>query len=128
MNASKYVVRSVVALICAALLWAVIYSDPYDPKNLHYLAWKWRLLPLAPDRALEIMGHDAHSESLVRGMTKEELEQRFGYVLTADQVSPYLREYCAAARPLATVLFLNSKNYMVVMSQGKVSELVLCKG
>jgi hypothetical protein len=119
---------SIIAIAAFVALWEATYPDREDPKNIHYVAWKYHLLPMDPHRALSIMTHDQYSERLVLGKTKEELQQRFGFVLTTNQVRPYLRDYCAAARPGADVLFLNSNNYMVIMSQGKATELVLCKG
>jgi hypothetical protein len=123
-----------ITLVCLAaiaaflLLWEIMYPDRDDPKNLHYVGWKYHLLPMDPHRALGIMPEDRTSEQLVLGKSKVELENRFGFVLTKDQVRPYLRDYCAAARPGADVLFLNANDYMVVMKDGRAAELVLCKG
>jgi hypothetical protein len=118
----------VILIVVFLLLWEATYPDRYDPKNLHYLAWKYHLLPMDPHRALSIMTHDQYSERLVLGKTKAELQRRFGFVLDVDQVRPYLREYCAASRPNANVLFLNSYDYMVVMKNDRAVELVYCKG
>ena len=109
-------------------LWEATYAERYDPKNLHYLGWKYHLLPMDPHRALSIMTHDGKSDQLVLGKTRKQLQQRFGFILTKDQASPYLREYCAASRPNAEVLFLNSNNYMVVLENDRAVELILCKG
>jgi len=128
MTKRRVIFLSAAAIAAFGLLWEATYPDPYDPKNLHYLGWKYHLLPMDPHRALSIMTHDAYSDRLVVGKTKEQLQNRFGFVRTEEQVSPYLREYCAASRPNAEVLFLNSNNYMVVMHNDRAVELVLCKG
>lgn len=109
-------------------VWEATYPDAYDPKNPHYVAWKWHILPMNPRRALSTMTHDAYSQRLVVGKSSDELVERFGFVKTVSQVSPYLREYCAASRPDTDVLFLNNSDYMVVMQNGRAIELVLCKG
>lgn len=110
------------------VFWYAMYPDSYDPKSIAYIGWKAHLLPMEPRRALSIMTHGANSDRLVVGDTRQESTRRFGFVLTADQVSPYLRDYCAATRPSADVFFLNSSDYMVVMSNNQAVELVLCKG
>jgi hypothetical protein len=124
----KAILICAVAVAAFGLLWEAMYPDSYDPKNLHYVAWKHHLLPMDPNRALSTMTHDSYSERLVVGSTEEQLRQRFGFVRTVDQVSPYLQNYCAAVRPGAHVLFLNSSDYMVVMNQERATELILCKG
>jgi hypothetical protein len=118
----------VLAIVIFLGLWEATYPDSGDPKNLHYVAWKWHLLPMDPMRALGVMTHDSYSERLVLGKTPDQLEKRFGFVQTVSQVGPYLRDYCAAARPGSSVLFLYNSNYMVVMQNNHVFELVLCKG
>jgi hypothetical protein len=123
----KTILWGVLAIVTFTGLWEVTYPDRYDPKNLHYLGWKWHLLPMEPRRALSTMTHD-NADALVLGKTQRELEHRFGFVLTVDQATPYLREYCASDRPSADVLFLNSSNYMVVMERNRAIELILCKG
>ena len=74
------------------------------------------------------MTHATNSDQLALGKTKRQLEERFGFVRTADQVSPYLRDYCAAARSSTDVRFLNLSDYMVIMKQDRAVGLVLCKG
>lgn len=110
------------------LLWWAMYPDYYDPKSIAYVEWKAHLLPMDPRRALRIMTHGANSDKLVLGESEDQLRNRFGFVRTVDQVSPYLRDYCAAARPGAEVRFFNSSNWMVIMEHDRAVELVLCKG
>src|SRR5580700_6102899 len=115
----------VLALVVFFGLWEWSYPGSADPKNLHYVAWKWHLLPIDHMRALGVMTHDTYSERLVLGKTPDQLARRFGFVRTVSEVGPYLRDYCAAARPGASVLFLNNSDYMVVMQNNRVTELVL---
>jgi hypothetical protein len=117
-----------VATISLVALWWALFPDKYDRKNPHYVAWKYHLLPMEGSRAASIVAIDADRDRLVLGKTKEELQQRFGFVLTVDQVRPYLRVYCAATRPGKDVLFLNSNDLMVVMNQGRAVEIIVCKG
>ncbi|MBB5057568.1 hypothetical protein HDF16_002274 [Granulicella aggregans] len=110
------------------MFWHLIYPGYYDPKSIAYLGWKFHVLPMEPVRALNTMTHGPNSDRLVLGKSRQQLQQRFGFVRTVDQVSPYLRDYCAAARPGADLLFLNSSDWMVVMQRDRAVELVLCKG
>jgi hypothetical protein len=118
-----------VAIVAFVLLWDMAYPD-YDRKNLHYVGWKLGLLPMDSRRAVSAMTRDGGSKGLVIGKTREQLEHRFGSILTVSQVGPYLRDYCAAAWPGAEVFFLmsDSEDLMVVMERGRAVELVLCKG
>jgi len=109
-------------------VWELTYPDKFDPKNPHYVAWKWHLLPMDPMRALGTMHGDVWPDRFVLGKTENELNARFGFTKSVSQVGTYLREICAPARPGATVLFLNDSNWMVVMKDGRASELVNCKG
>jgi hypothetical protein len=118
----------IVTTIVILLLWEGFYPDKYDPKNPHYIAWKWHLATIDPMRALSTMTHDSGSEHLVVGLNANDLKKRFGSLKTVDEVGPYLRDYCASTRAGEDVLFLNNSDYMVVMKKGRAAELVLCKG
>jgi hypothetical protein len=65
----KSILRIAISITFVALLWEALYPDYYDPKNPHYVAWKYHLLPMDPRRALSIMPHDQASENLVLGKT-----------------------------------------------------------
>jgi hypothetical protein len=123
----RTVLYGLLALGLCMALWEATYPDEGDPKNIHYVAWKWHLLPIDPLRALGVMTHDRNSEHLVLGKTPSELSNRFGYVLQLHQVTRYLQE-CAAYRTGSEVLFLNKSDYMVVLTNNRATELVLCKG
>jgi hypothetical protein len=105
------------------------YPDKYDPKNIHYVLWKWGFVSIDRDRALGTMTHD-NADPLVVGKTKSELIRRFGYLRSINEASPYLRDYCyyGSGRGGKSVGFLRETNWMVVFENGKAVELVLCKG
>jgi hypothetical protein len=113
-----------------------MYPDAGDPKNLSYILWKCGLnSDMDLEAVLELMTHDANSEKLVIGLTPAELQARFGYTKTYDQVSPYLK-LCNTPNGTGDrnhpvkpdVLYLRGDNYMVVMKDGRATNPVLCKG
>ena len=111
-------------------LWTATYPDRDDPKNIHYLLWKWGLAPMDRDFALGVMTHDA-AGPLVVGKSEKELGKRFGFLLTLDQTNSYNR-FCYFNSPSPgigkTVKFLRNSNWMVVFENGKATNLVLMKG
>ena len=116
--------------------WIAMYPDAGDPKNLSYVLWKHGLnSDMDLNAVLGTMTHGADSEELVIGLTPSELQARFGYTKTYDQVSPYL-QLCDTPNGTGDrnhpvepdVLYLRGDNYMVVMKNGRAADLVLCKG
>jgi hypothetical protein len=118
--------------------WTITYPDPFDPKNIHYVFWKHGLnRRMDLDSALVAMSHDTLGSKLVEGLTREELRGRFGYMRTFDEVTPYLRE-CYTTPGSAgdaethgnkeNVVFLRNSPWMVVMQNGRATDLILCKG
>lgn len=117
-------------------LWIAMYPDPGDPKNLSYILWKHGLNnDMDLNAVLGTMTHDANSEKLVIGLTPSELQARFGFTKTYEQVSPDL-QLCDTPNGTGdrnhptypNVLYLRGDNYMVVMKDGRAVDLVLCKG
>jgi hypothetical protein len=103
----------------------------YDPKNIHYVAWKWGLVPIDLDKALEIMVGDGVPSKfpLVIGKSEEDLKKRFGYLRTLDEAAPYYRFcYSTSFWNGKNVKFLRTSNWMVVFEGGKATDLVLLKG
>jgi hypothetical protein len=118
--------------------WVALYPEEYDPKNIHYLLWKHGLSQnIDLDSAVGGMTHDKWAVNIVKGMSRGQLDRRFGYVRTLDQVTPYLRE-CHALSDTAGELgvpahgkdavFLRDSWLMVILDDGKAVDLVLCKG
>ena len=102
---------------------------PGDPKNFTYLLWKAGFANIDLDLAADTMIGDAHRDELVLGKTKAQLEKKFGYTLTREQITPYLRG-CSQAPPWRdrNVLFIRRSPWMVVFDNYKATELVLIKG
>lgn len=118
-------------------LWIATYPDASDSNNLAYVLWKQGLnSAMDLDIAVSTMTHDTGSEKRVIGLTATQLNARFGYIRTYDEVSPYL-QLCATSNGTEVhdnlpvvhdVLFLRNSNYMVRMKNGLTVDLVLCKG
>ena len=130
------IATGVVFTLGSLRLWIAMYSDAGDPKNLSYVLWKHGLNnDMDLNAVLGIMTHDAYSENLVIGLTPSELQARFGYTKTYNQVSPDL-QLCDTPNGNGDrnhptdpdVLYLRGDNYMVVMKDGRAARLVLCKG
>jgi hypothetical protein len=118
-------------------LWIATYPDAGDPKNLSYVLWKHGLnSDIDLDMALGTMTHDVASENRVIGLTPTELQARFGYTKTYEQVSTYL-QLCDTPNGTGDhdnhsvvhdILYLRNSNYMVMMKNGRAADLILCKG
>jgi hypothetical protein len=128
-----------VRLWCACLVlipcifvgtWVGLYPDQGDPKNIHYVLWKWGLVPMDAGFALGVMTHD-NAQPLVVGKSEEQLKKRFGYLLTLNQTTSYNRlcyfnsDWNGNGK---TVKFLRDSNVTVVFKDDKATELVLVKG
>jgi hypothetical protein len=123
--------------------WLGIYPDDVDPKNTYYVLWKHGLNPsMNLDSALGAMSHDVWPVRRVEGLTKDQLKARFGYIRTLAEVTPYYQacyltpgvftlgnvNRAEIAAKSEDAFFLRDSPWMVVMKNGKVVDLVLCKG
>lgn len=120
--------------------WQAEYPDG-DPKNLEYTLWKHGLYKLDLDGAADTLIRDAKRNEFVLGRTEEQLRKRFGYLLTPDQASFYLRG-CTSDPPFYQSdppygpspwkdkrrLFIRQSPLMVVFEGGKATQLWLIKG
>lgn len=108
-------ILSIITLAVIAVLWAGLYPDKYDPKNMHYVLWKWHLASIDLDRAVSVMHHDRWSERMILGKSEEALRTRFGYLLRPEDAAPCYRN---AAQGLAAtgdkVMFLRRSDYLIV--------------
>jgi hypothetical protein len=117
-------------------IWMKIYPDAADPKNIYYVLWKHGLNNnMDIDSALGIMTHDVWPVSQVRGLNNQQLKDRFGYVRTLDEATPYLRACYSTTRGAGeagvkkeNVVFLRDGPWMVILENEKAVDLVLCKG
>jgi len=89
------------------------------------------------DAAVAGMTHDTWAVNIVKGMTKDELKSRFGYLRNFHEARPYL-QFCPTmdgtigelgVKPQGKeVVFLRDDAWMVIMDNGRAVDLVLCKG
>lgn len=134
------IIVSAVGLLMASIygVWLALYPEEYDPKNLHYVLWKHGLSQrINLDNAVGGMTHDTWAVNIVKGMSKEQLNQRFGYIRTLDEAGPYLRLCYTLPDTVGELgisphgkeaVFLRDSHWMVVLDGGKAADLVLCKG
>ena len=111
------------------------------PRTSSTFLWKAGLYNLNLDLATHVMVGDRGREKLVLGKTEAQLRNRFGYLLTPEQASPYLRG-CTSDPPVYQAdppygsspwkdkkrLFIRSSPWMVVFDGEKATELWLIKG
>lgn len=106
-----------------------MFHGPVEKKDLRYQAWKHGLYPFKVESALETMVADPDRNNLVVGRTAQQLREKFGYLRTIEQATPY-EKYCYENSPYRAkaVLFLRNSNWMVLMENGRVADLILVKG
>ena len=115
--------------IAAVLGWALTYPSESDPQNIKYVLWKIGLYRMNLDTATGTMIGDTSREKLVVGKTKSQLQERFDYLSTPADVSPYLRGcYQNSSWKNRDALFIRKSQWMVVFDGDRATELVLIKG
>jgi hypothetical protein len=126
---AKTVALALTFLIAIIIGWDLTYPTESDPKNIKYVLWKNGLYRMNIDTATGTMIGDASRERLVVGKTRAQLRERFGYLSTLADVSPYLRNcYQGSAWKDRDALFIRKGPWMVVFEGDKATELVLIKG
>jgi hypothetical protein len=110
------------------IAWGLTYPSESDPKNIKYVLWKAGLYRMNPDVAVGTMIGDSNRDELVLGKTKEVLRKRFGYLLTLQDASPYLRSCYQQGWDGNDVLFIRSSPWMIVFNGNRAAKLVLIKG
>lgn len=128
-SASRISLTLALLLIVAIGLWQAAYHGPGDRKDLRYQAWKLGIYPMNLDQATGTMVSDIWPDRLVVGKSREDLVKRFGYVTPLNQASDYVK-YCYFNSPYygKEVVILRRSNWMVVMQNGRATNLVLLKG
>ena len=76
--------------VAVIIVWVLTYPSESDAKNIKYVLWKNGLYRMNIDTATGTMIGDASREKLVVGQTRAQIRERFGYLLTLTEVSPYL--------------------------------------
>jgi len=120
------------------IAWLETYPDAVDPKNIYYVLWKHGLNnSMNLDSALAAMSHDGWPVRQVQGLSKEQLQARFGFIRTLDETTSYLRGCYSTTRVIGQteipvsredVAFLRDSPWMVVLKNGRAVDLVMCKG
>jgi len=129
LRVGRIVVGTVLVLVLGLAFWQVLYHSPGDRKDLRYQAWKLGLYPMDLDEATSTMVGDIYPDRLVVGKTEEELIKKFGYVTTLENASEYVK-YCYFNSPYngKQVLILRKSDWMVLMKDGRATDLILVKG
>lgn len=139
-----FVAVGVVLSFGVLVAWLATYPDDVDPKNIYYVLWKHGLNNnMNIDSALVAMSHDVWTvrRKRVRGLTKDQLKARFGYIRTLGEVSPdyqacyftpgvffSLGDRAVIVAKIEDAFFLRDSPWMVVMKNGRAVDLILCKG
>lgn len=125
----RIVIVTVVIISASIAAWALIYPSQSDPKNIKYVFWKAGFYRMNLDTAAGTMIGDSDRDKLVLGKTKQQLQEKFGYLLSPGDTSSYLRD-CYQASPWKNrdVLFIRTSPWMIVFDQGRATNLVLIKG
>lgn len=125
----RIVTITLAVILVGLVAWMLTYPSPGDPKNIRYVLWKAGLYRMNLDTATETMIGDASRDKIVVGKTKLDLRDRFEYLLTPTDASPYLRN-CHQKSPWKDrdVLFIRKSSWMVVFDNDKATNLVLVKG
>jgi hypothetical protein len=117
----------ILIMILTIATWSFVYSGP-DPRNIKYALWKAGLYKMDTDLAAFTMVRDPGRDKLVVGKTKEELQKRFGNLLTLEQVSQYYRNGYDLGWKGKDVLFIKNSPWMIVFDRDRATSLVLMKG
>jgi hypothetical protein len=117
--------------LSAFAAWVKMYPEDVDPKNIDYVLWTHGFNQnMNLDHALDAMTHDKRPESLVLGLSKQQIEERFGFVQAPDQ-NP---RGCHAWGPPASLgegkesVSLRDSRWVVLLHHDKAVDLRLCKG
>lgn len=121
---------------CAFMFWVSACPNADDPKNIDYVLWKHGLNNnMNLDAALRAMTHDSWPILRVAGLSKEQLQNRFGYIRAASEnpgagsCYPDVLNMSLRAHPSANeVVSLRNSLWMVALEDGKAVNIVLCKG
>jgi hypothetical protein len=122
---------TIVALVLATLgLIEIGLEYPSaDPHGIRYKLWKMGFHTMDTDTATGAMIGDQNREVIIIGKTKKQLRKRFGYLVPAQNASPYLRScYLSSEWKAKDVAFIRTSPWMVVFDSDRAKDLVLIKG
>ncbi|MDP9050870.1 MAG: hypothetical protein M3O31_09155 [Acidobacteriota bacterium] len=116
----------VALLLVVTVGWEALYPDRYDPKNIHYVLWKWHLAPIDLDRAVSTMHHDQWSERMILGKSEDEVTRRFGYLLPPEKAPSCFRAASSGVAPPGDeAFFLRKSDYLVIFHNRVAVNVVL---
>lgn len=119
---------------CGFLFWLTQYPNADDPKNIDYVLWKHGLnANMNLDAALKAMTHDSRPVHRVAGLSKRQLQDRFGYIRSNNETTP-----CGEPKDLLGIfgaysgadeaVTLRDSSWVVLLKNGIAVDLHLCKG
>jgi hypothetical protein len=119
-------VFAVVFVLVAA--WVLTYPNG-DSKNIKYVLWKAGVYGMNLDTAANTMIGDSGRNNLVVGKSKDQLRNKFGYLVKPADASQYLRScYQNSDWRNKEVLFIRQSPWMVAFDGDRATDLVLVKG
>jgi hypothetical protein len=124
---SRWIALVVLLIVLISIL--LTRGDSQRSTSVRYWAWKHGILKMDLDQALVEMVNDPSRDRIVLGKTESELNAKFGFTLPPEQASSYV-QYCFKNSQYNTsqVLMLRSSNWMVLMQNGKVAQLLRVSG
>jgi len=82
-----------IALALAFGAWTAMHANACDPKNMHYVLWKWGIAAMNLDDATCAITEDVSGkQELIIGKSRQEISRRFGYVLTPQEAGQVLKQ------------------------------------
>jgi hypothetical protein len=120
--------KAAVAAAAFALLSGIVVMQG-DAGESRYLLWRAGLFPFDAKVVYAQMVSDPKRDALVVGLTVDELKERFGEVRTRQEATAeYQRYYSDRILLDEEIRWLGDSAWLVVLKNGRVTELRLMKG
>jgi hypothetical protein len=121
------------AIVVFFLGWNAMYPAESDPKGVRYILWKEDILPMNLDKAADTMMGDADRDSLVIGKTKQQLQDRFGFILPIRKstIGLYFIRYCEPIdgwKANDDIFTIRDTWWVVHFAAGKAVDMRVAKG
>jgi hypothetical protein len=115
-------------LSAVAVVWAGMYPSNDDPKNIRYVLWKWGLVSIDLDMAVQALTYDPDRNALVVGRTRTELRKEFGYLTPLSKSDSYQRQCFLNSSMTSDAEFVRKSTVLVVFEKDRAREATLLKG